>query len=158
MRKDPIGRNRIVQTYRMKSASAEQTEALGAALGERLQNGDVVLLKGDLGAGKTCFSKGVAKGLGITSDVVSPTFNIVIQYDGGRIPLYHFDLYRLEDSQELEDVDFYYLVDCDTSGASLIEWADLFLDEMPDERIEVNISKSDDGTREIEITSIGEDR
>lgn len=157
MRKDPIGRNRIVQTYRMKSASAEQTEALGAALGERLQNGGVVLLKGDLGAGKTCFSKGVAKGLGITSDVVSPTFNIVIQYDGGRIPLYHFDLYRLEDSQELEDVDFYYLVDRDTCGASLIEWADLFPDEMPDERIEVNISKSDDGTREIEITRIGED-
>ncbi len=157
MRKDPIGRNRIVQTYRMKSASAEQTEALGAALGERLQNGGVVLLKGDLGAGKTCFSKGVAKGLGITSDVVSPTFNIVIQYDGGRIPLYHFDLYRLEDSQELEDVDFYYLVDRDTCGASLIEWADLFPDEMPNERIEVNISKSDDGTREIEITRIGED-
>lgn len=146
-----------MQTYRMKSASAEQTEALGAALGERLQNGGVVLLKGDLGAGKTCFSKGVAKGLGITSDVVSPTFNIVIQYDGGRIPLYHFDLYRLEDSQELEDVDFYYLVDRDTCGASLIEWADLFPDEMPDERIEVNISKSDDGTREIEITRIGED-
>ena len=157
MRKDPIGRNRIVQTYRMKSASAEQTMALGAALGERLQNGDVVLLKGDLGAGKTCFSKGVAKGLGIASDVVSPTFNIVIQYDDGRIPLYHFDLYRLEDSQELEDVDFYYLVDRDTCGASLIEWADLFPDEMPDERIEVNISKSDDGTREIEITRIGED-
>ena len=131
--------------------------ALGAALGERLQNGDVVLLKGDLGAGKTCFSKGVAKGLGIASDVVSPTFNIVIQYDDGRIPLYHFDLYRLEDSQELEDVDFYYLVDRDTCGASLIEWADLFPDEMPDERIEVNISKSDDGTREIEITRIGED-
>lgn len=157
MRKDPIGRNRTVQTYRMKSASAEQTMALGAALGERLQNGDVVLLKGDLGAGKTCFSKGVAKGLGITSDVVSPTFNIVIQYDDGRIPLYHFDLYRLEEPDELEDVDFYYLIDRDTCGVSLVEWADLFPDEMPDERIEVNIIKADDGTREINIARIGED-
>ncbi len=157
MRKDPIGRNRIVQTYRMKSVSAEQTMALGAALGERLQNGDVVLLKGDLGAGKTCFSKGVAKGLGIASDVVSPTFNIVIQYDDGRIPLYHFDLYRLEEPDELEDVDFYYLIDRDTCGVSLVEWADLFPDEMPDERIEVNIIKADDGTREINIARIGED-
>ncbi len=157
MRKDPIGRNRIVQTYRMKSASAEQTMALGAALGERLQNGDVVLLKGDLGAGKTCFSKGVAKGLGIASEVVSPTFNIVIQYDDGRIPLYHFDLYRLEEPDELEDVDFYYLIDRDTCGVSLVEWADLFPDEMPDERIEVNIIKADDGTREINIARIGED-
>ncbi len=157
MRKDPIGRNRTVQTYRMKSASAEQTMALGAALGERLQNGDVVLLKGDLGAGKTCFSKGVAKGLGITSDVVSPTFNIVIQYDDGRIPLYHFDLYRLEEHDELEDVDFYYLIDRDTCGVSLVEWADLFPDEMPDECIEVNIIKADDGMREINIARIGED-
>lgn len=157
MRKDPIGRNRTVQTYRMKSASAEQTMALGVALGERLQNGDVVLLKGDLGAGKTCFSKGVAKGLGITSDVVSPTFNIVIQYDDGRIPLYHFDLYRLEEHDELEDVDFYYLIDRDTCGVSLVEWADLFPDEMPDECIEVNIIKADDGMREINIARIGED-
>ena len=138
-----------MQTYRMKSASAEQTEALGAALGECLQNGDVVLLKGDLGAGKTCFSKGVAKGLGITSDIVSPTFNIVIQYDDGRIPLYHFDLYRLEEPDELEDVDFYYLIDRNTCGVSLVEWAD--------ERIEVNIIKADDGTREINIARIGED-
>lgn len=157
MRKDPIGRNRTVQTYRMKSASAEQTEALGAALGECLQNGDVVLLKGDLGAGKTCFSKGVAKGLGIAPDVVSPTFNIVIQYDDGRIPLYHFDLYRLEEPDELEDVDFYYLIDRDTCGVSLVEWADLFPDEMPDERIGVNIIEADDGTREINIARIGED-
>lgn len=146
-----------MEAYRISSISAEQTEAAGVALGERLVDGDVVLLKGDLGAGKTCFSKGVAKGLGIASDVVSPTFNIVIQYEDGRIPLYHFDLYRLEDALELEDVDFYYLTDPDTRGAALVEWADLFPDEMPDERIEVDITKLAGGSREIEITAVGKD-
>lgn len=121
------------------STAAEATYAYGRALGACLQDGDVVLLKGDLGAGKTCFSQGVARGLAIEADVVSPTFTIMIEYTDGHIPLYHFDLYRLDDESQLEDIDFYYMVDTRTPGACLIEWADRFPNEMPDEYLEVDI-------------------
>lgn len=142
---------------RFLSKSPDETIRLGHELGCSLEDGDVVLLKGDLGAGKTQFSKGVARGLGVDANIVSPTFNIVIAYEEGRIPLYHFDLYRLEDMSELEDIDFYYLVDDSTSGACLIEWADRFPDEMPEGCIEVEIGKksSDEDIREIVIKRNG---
>ncbi len=143
----------MLRTDRFFSASPEETACLGYELGRCLEDGDVVLLEGDLGAGKTQFSKGVARGLGVDADIVSPTFNILVAYEDGRIPLYHFDLYRLEDARELEDIDFYYMVDDSTPGACLIEWADRFPDEMPDGCIEVEISKAEDdeGSREVVI-------
>lgn len=125
----------------VQSLSADQTQDIGRVLGELLIDGDVVLLQGDLGAGKTCFSQGVGKGMGIDDDIVSPTFNILIDYVDGAVALHHFDLYRLDDPEELEDIDFYYIVDADSEGASLIEWASRFPAEMPEEFLEVNIGR-----------------
>lgn len=135
------------------TASAEETRRIAAELAERLSDGDVVLLSGDLGAGKTQFAQGVADGLGVTEPVTSPTFNLVFEYASGRIPLYHFDLYRLEDAQQLEDIGFYELSDESTPGIALIEWADLFPEEMPEDAIAVIIRKdpADPSARVIEI-------
>lgn len=127
------------RTYR--TTSAEETRRVAAALAHELSDGDVIALSGDLGAGKTQFAQGVAEGLGITEPVTSPTFNIMFEYESGRIPLLHFDLYRLEDAQQLEDIGFYELIDESTPGIALIEWADLFPDEIPDDAIRVSIRK-----------------
>lgn len=113
--------------------------ALGEALGHCLEAGDVVFLSGDLGAGKTCLTGGVAQGLGDGGPVTSPTFQIMCVHDAGRIPLYHFDLYRLEDPQQLEDVGLIDVLEGD--GACLIEWAELFADELGDERLEVRVTR-----------------
>lgn len=131
----------------------------GAALGGALVPGDVVLLVGGLGAGKTQLAKGVSQGLGIDDSVVSPTFNIALAYEGGRIPLMHLDLYRLEDATELEDIDFYGIVDEDAEHASLIEWADLFPDDMPEDALLIELERVDgdagDGMRRIVATAQG---
>lgn len=139
-------------SYQHVSKSAQDTYQLGFRLADRLEPGDTVLLFGALGAGKTQFAKGVAAGLGIQDEVLSPTFNIVLEYDG-RIPLSHFDLYRLEDAQELEDVNFYALTDEDSPGVSLVEWPDAFVGEMPEDAIEVvfDAVESDD-TRLISLS------
>ena len=113
--------------------------ALGQALGACLQPGDVVFLSGDLGAGKTCLTGGVAAGLGDGGTVTSPTFQIMCVHDAGRMPLYHFDLYRLEGADQLEDVGLYDVLEGD--GACLIEWAEMFADELGDERLEVCITR-----------------
>ena len=84
--------------------SEEETEALGRRLGEKLMPGSLVAYTGDLGAGKTAFTRGLARGLGVTERVTSPTFNIVNEYEGGRLPLFHFDLYRLGGEEELFDI------------------------------------------------------
>ena len=88
----------------IESRSAEETFALGKKLGERAKPGQIYTLDGDLGAGKTVFTKGVAAGLGITEPVSSPTFTIVQEYEGGRMPLYHFDVYRIGDLEEMEEI------------------------------------------------------
>lgn len=113
----------------------DATARIGEALGSLLEPGDVVVLTGDLGAGKTCLTGGVARGLGDASAVTSPTFAIMAVHDGGRIPLYHFDLYRLEDAGQLEDTGLYDMLDGD--GACLVEWGDLFSDELGDERLDL---------------------
>jgi len=103
------------------SESVEQTRRLGAILGGLLARGDVVLLHGELGAGKTAFTQGIGRGLGVAATVNSPTFTILKEY-AGRLPLYHFDLYRIEDPGELESLGFvdYFAGD----GVSVIEWAE----------------------------------
>ena len=128
---------------------------LGAILARCLEDGDVVTLNGTLGAGKTQFAQGVGEGLGIAQKLVSPTFNIVFEYESDLLRLYHFDLYRLDDAEQLDDIDFYALSDSDTPGASLIEWAELFPDEMPDDRLEINIDILDSGERSILATPFG---
>ena len=137
----------------LRTASAAETQRAGAQLAQTLGDGDTVLLSGDLGAGKTQFAQGVAQGLGISEPVTSPTFNIMFEYLGGRVPLYHFDLYRLDDADQLEDVDFYAVTDASTPGIALVEWAQLFPGEMPDGAIRVDIRRdpAGDGARIIEI-------
>lgn len=123
----------------LTSASAEDTLRIARCLGKVADEGDTILLIGGLGAGKTQFTKGLADGLGVSSPVISPTFGISIRYDEGRVPLVHFDLYRLEDAADLEDVDFYASVD-ETSGCvCVVEWADMFPDEMPDDVLSVRL-------------------
>lgn len=104
------------------------TEAFGMALAAELEPGDVIALTGDLGTGKTTLTKAVAKGLGIEGAVTSPTFTIVREHEGGRIPLYHFDLYRVHDEDELFEIGFDdYL---HGKGVCLIEWAELIDEEL----------------------------
>lgn len=102
----------------------EGTAAFGARVASLLQPGDVVLLSGDLGAGKTCLVQGVASGLGCDAVPVSPTFNIVISYGGGRLPLHHFDLYRLDDAGQLDDIGLREYLEGE--GACFVEWAGKF--------------------------------
>lgn len=124
--------------------TADDMRMLGASLAACLGDGDVVTLVGGLGAGKTQFAQGVGAGLGVKEQLASPTFNLVFEYDSGRIPLRHFDLYRLECAEQLEDIDFYALVDDGTPGASLVEWADMFPDEMPDDVLAIEIRRAKD--------------
>ena len=111
--------------------SEAEMEAFGRALAETLEPGDVLALAGDLGAGKTTLTKAIAAGLGVTEPVTSPTFTIVTEHRSGRIPLFHFDVYRLEDGQEFLDLggDEYL----DAGGVSIIEWADRIAEILPDE-------------------------
>ncbi|OUN02996.1 tRNA (adenosine(37)-N6)-threonylcarbamoyltransferase complex ATPase subunit type 1 TsaE [Flavonifractor sp. An92] len=104
------------------SNSEAETEALGEALAGRLTAGDVIAFSGDLGAGKTAFTRGLARGLGVTERVTSPTFTIVNEYLGGRLPLFHFDLYRLSSAEELFDIGWEdYL---DRGGVCAVEWSE----------------------------------
>ena len=117
--------------------------ALGEKCGELLAAGDVLVLTGDLGAGKTQFTKGIARGMGITADVTSPTFTIEMVYEGGVMPLYHFDLYRLNDSSQLDDIGLFDAMESD--GPTVIEWGEQFADDIGDERVDVFISRLDGG-------------
>ncbi len=119
--------------------SDKETYELGFSLGREALPGAVVALTGDLGVGKTVFTKGFAAGLGITEHVSSPTFTIMQQYDGGRLPFYHFDVYRIGDISEMDETGY---EDCFFgNGATLVEWADMIKDIMPENTIWVRISK-----------------
>ena len=123
---------------KFRTDSADDTAELGRKLGSMLQRGDNVCLIGDLGSGKTAFTGGLAKGLGISGYITSPTFTIVNEYEG-RLPLYHFDVYRISDVDEMLDTGYYEYIDGD--GVTVIEWADLIKEILPSERIEVHIEK-----------------
>lgn len=123
----------------MESFSPEDTFNFGKMLGEKITKGSVVTLSGDLGTGKTLFSKGFAKGLGINEPVVSPTFTIVQEYHEGRMPLYHFDTYRIDDPYEMEEIGFDdYLYG---QGVCLIEWPEMVSELLPEKRLEITIKK-----------------
>lgn len=123
----------------IESKSPEETFRVGKELGEKAYAGQVFTLTGDLGAGKTVFTQGLAKGLGIEEPVNSPTFTIVQEYDSGRLPFYHFDVYRIGDVEEMEEVGFDDYVMGE--GVSLIEWADLIGEILPEKRTEILIEK-----------------
>ena len=123
---------------RMETNNPEATEALGEKLGREARAGQIYCLSGDLGVGKTVFTKGFAKGLGITEHVTSPTFAIVNEYEG-RLPLYHFDVYRIGDVEEMEEIGY---EDCFYGeGLCLIEWANLIEEILPEHYRQVTIEK-----------------
>lgn len=122
------------------SNSFEETFELGKRIGAEAEAGSIYTLVGDLGVGKTVFTQGVAAGLGITEAVNSPTFTIVQVYDEGRLPFYHFDVYRIGDSEEMYEVGFEEYVYGE--GVSLIEWANLIEDILPEHYISVLIEKN----------------
>lgn len=123
------------------SGSQDATIALGRALGGLLHAGDVLVLTGDLGAGKTQLTKGIAAGMGVADDVTSPTFTIEMVYEGASMPLYHFDLYRLYDPDQLEDTGLFDVLGAD--GPCVIEWGEQFSDEIGPARVDVFISRLD---------------
>lgn len=137
------------------SNNMEETEALGMELAARLRPGDIVAYTGDLGAGKTAFTRGIARGLGIPEGVTSPTFTIVNEYEGGRLPLFHFDMYRLGDSEELFDIGWEdYLA---RGGVCAVEWSENVADALEDEPIRVDIRRGEhDGQRVISIRNAPE--
>ncbi|MBQ2976069.1 MAG: tRNA (adenosine(37)-N6)-threonylcarbamoyltransferase complex ATPase subunit type 1 TsaE [Clostridia bacterium] len=138
----------------MISHSAEETRNLGKKLSAHLKAGDVVLLQGDLGAGKSEFARGVARGLGITGAVPSPSFTILNAYDEGSIPLYHFDWYRIEEAQEIYDMGMDEQLGGD--GIALIEWSERARECLPEKLLEITIHTLDDETREITFIPHGD--
>lgn len=120
--------------------SPEETRALGKKIGALAKPGDVYTLVGDLGVGKTVFTQGIAEGLGITEPVSSPTFTIVQIYEEGRLPFYHFDVYRIGDLEEMDEIgyeDYFY-----GQGLCMIEWANLIEEILPEKRYDVTIEKN----------------
>lgn len=132
----------------------EETERLGELLGSLARPGDYVSLIGGLGAGKTCFARGVARGVGVDPGVpiTSPTFTL-LNIHQGRIPFYHFDLYRLAGDGDVDELGFgeYFSGD----GLCLVEWAERLAAELPDERLEVHFSHLDDSIRRLEFRAFG---
>lgn len=124
----------IIETH-----DPEETFEVGRTIGMNAKPGQIYTLTGDLGVGKTVFTQGVAAGLGITEPVNSPTFTIIQEYEDGRLPFYHFDVYRIGDLEEMEEIgyDDYFF----GQGICLIEWAELIEEILPEKRIEVTIAK-----------------
>ncbi|MFV0528484.1 MAG: tRNA (adenosine(37)-N6)-threonylcarbamoyltransferase complex ATPase subunit type 1 TsaE [Lachnospiraceae bacterium] len=135
----------------------QETFAIGRQIGEAARKGQVYALLGDLGTGKTVLSQGVAAGLGITGIVNSPTFTIVQVYDEGRLPFYHFDVYRIEDIEEMQEIgyeEYFY-----GEGVCLVEWADLMMELMPEDTTIIRIEKVlDKGFDYRRITVEGNER
>lgn len=139
---------------RFISNSPLETENIGKMLGEKITNGVVIAFKGGLGMGKTCFTRGLALGLGSTDQVTSPTFALVNEYLSGRIPLYHFDMYRISGWEDLYSTGFFDYID---EGAVLAcEWSENIENALPENTIFVEFNRIDDLTREIIIRKQGE--
>ena len=141
---------------RFSTATAQETQAIAEALGRIIPPSTVICLIGNLGAGKTTFTQGLARGLGLPPDepVNSPTFTLIAEHLGGRLPLYHFDVYRLTDSSGLYDLAFdEYLAE---TGVVVIEWADRIADALPPERLDVEFSFDGDKGRLVTFRGHGD--
>lgn len=123
----------------VQSFCAEDTYEIGKKIGQEAVPGQVICLYGDLGVGKTVFTKGLADGLGITEPIQSPTFTIVREYEEGRLPLYHFDVYRIGDIEEMDEIGYEDYIQGE--GVCLIEWANLIEEILPGERTQIVIEK-----------------
>lgn len=143
----------------IETTNAEETFQLGVKIGKQARPGEIYTLNGDLGVGKTVFTQGVARGLGIEEPVNSPTFTIVQVYEEGRMPFYHFDVYRIGNIEEMEEIgyDDYFF----GNGICLIEWAELIQELLPEQIISVTIEKNPEkgfDYRKITIDGLEEER
>ncbi len=139
---------------RFVTNSAEETVALGERIGRLLHGGEVIAYRGDLGAGKTTITRGISLGMGLGDEVTSPTFALVNEYHGGRLSLYHFDMYRITSAEDLETTGFFDFMGDDSVIAA--EWSENIEDELPEGTIFIELRRLDDSVREIII--IGDDR
>ena len=143
-------------SFTVVTRSPEETAAFAGRLGAAAEAGAVLCLVGDLGAGKTLFTQGFARGLGVTGEVTSPTFALMNQYNG-RLPVTHFDLYRLDREEELDDIGFYEYAE-DGRGVVLIEWADKFPDALPEPHIRLEIERGEtENERRLTFSATEED-
>ena len=143
----------MAEMLTVESHSAAETRALGEKLAGCLHPGDVVLLQGELGAGKSELTRGIARGLGVTETVTSPSFTILNVYESGKLPLYHFDWYRLESSEELYELGMdEYL---GGNGIALVEWPAQCPDAVPEECLRIRITATGENSRQIEMEPCG---
>ena len=145
-----------MDTITFHTGSAQETIDLGYRLGSLLKAGDVIAMTGTLAAGKTTITKGIAKALGVQDEVTSPTFCLISEYEGSRLPLYHMDVYRLEGGEDFINLgvdDMLY-----GKGVCIIEWSEKVKSELPKKSIFMTIEPHDDGSRDITIKNWPEDR
>ena len=136
-----------------KSLNFKKIDIVAEKLAKIAKSGDVVVLIGDLGTGKTTFVQRFAKELGVTENLKSPTFNYVLEYYSGKIPLYHFDVYRISDSEEVYEIGYEDYIN--GNGVSIIEWGDLIEGELPKEYIKISLDYCGEDERYFEISYIG---
>lgn len=134
------------------TSSPEETEKLGIKLGKKLCGGEVIAYRGGLGMGKTCFTRGLAAGLGYNGEVTSPTFALINEYLGGRIPLYHFDMYRISGWEDLYSTGFFEYLE--QGGVIAAEWSENIENALPENTITVSIKSLGDEKREITVNGI----
>ena len=137
--------------YKIQSKSIEDTLHIAENIESEKFPGMIICLNGDLGCGKTIFAKGFAKALGIEENVTSPTFTLVKEYMGGEMPLYHMDVYRIDDNKDFGLEDYF-----NKDGICLIEWADLISERLPEERLEITFKVIDENTRILIFTPYGQ--
>jgi len=140
----------------MRTDSPAATRALGERLAQQLRVGDVLLMLGDLGAGKSELTRGIARGLGVTATVASPSFTILNVYDEGRVPLYHFDWYRLNDVEELYEMGMDEYLGGD--GVAVVEWPSQCPEAIPETHLAVHLTPVGDSERDVTFTSMGDFR
>ena len=136
--------------YKYTSKSENDTFTLAENIESEKFENMIICLDGDLGSGKTVFVKGFALSLGIKENITSPTFNIIKEYESGELPLYHMDVYRIDDNPEIGIEDYF-----NKSGITIIEWSDLIKDRLPLERLDINIKIADENTRVFLLTPHG---
>ncbi len=136
------------------SESREKTEEIAAKFSETLLGGEVIAFRGGLGMGKTCFTRGLAHGLGYNGEVTSPTFALINEYFGGRLSIFHFDMYRIDTWQDLYSSGFFEY--CEENGVVVAEWSENIENALPDNTVYVEIKALDEETREISIYKKGE--
>lgn len=134
--------------------TSEETIELGFKIGQKLKKGNIIAMQGTLAAGKTTITKGIAKALEITDTITSPTFCLISEYYG-KMPLYHMDVYRLEGSEDFENLGTEDMLYGD--GVCIIEWSEKIMDSLPKETIIINIQPQDDGSRKIQISNWNND-